>query len=391
MKNMFRFIAGMVLFGLIVFPAQAAFTSLYIFGDGLSTTTTNDESSQSATNYYGLRKSNGRVWVELLAQEQGLTNNYWYSTNSMDGVSYTNLSASSTNWSYSSNNFSYYGNYSSNVVANLNAFTAPADASNALFIVWVNNADFVGDMGNLFSNYGTNITHWTNAINQSLTSHWEIITNLYYAKGARTLVMPNAVDITVIPQYDSIVSSADKSFIRQMVINFNTAFAALLTNATNSLPGLDIYEPDVFTLLDDMLTNSAYYGLTNALSGGQSIDALEDTSLKDKSVNGPGTNYIFWDAVDPTAKAHAQLASLAQQLLSPVQFSQITSLNGSNQLNMANVPVGQNGFVNGSTDLVNWTSVTNINSTNATETIFVPVSGPLQFYQLSFPFAWSWP
>jgi phospholipase/lecithinase/hemolysin len=375
----------MMLFGLIVFPAQAAFTSLYIFGDGVSTTTNNPLAGEEP--YYGLRRSNGRVWVELLAQQLGLTNNYWYSTNSLDSVSYTNLSTSSTNWSYSSNNWSYYGDYSSNMVANVNAFTAPADASNALFIVWVNDADFVGDMYNIYPS--TNIIIWTNAINQSLSNHFNVITNLY-TKGARTLIMPNAVDITETPEYDNI-ASANKSFIRQMVINFNTAFTAMLTNTTTSLPGLKIYEPDVFTLLNNVVTNSAYYGLTNALYDGQSIDVIENVSLTDKSLDGPGTNYIFWDATDPTAKFHAQIADLVQQLLSPVQISQLTSLNGSNQLDTANVPIGRNGFVNGSTDLVNWTSVTNINSTNATETISLPPSGPLQFYQLSFPFAWSWP
>ncbi|MGD1087283.1 MAG: SGNH/GDSL hydrolase family protein [Verrucomicrobiota bacterium] len=385
MNKLFRFIAGMMLFGLIVFPAQAAFTSLYIFGDGVSTTTNNPLAGEEP--YYGLRRSNGRVWVELLAQQLGLTNNYWYSTNSLDSVSYTNLSTSSTNWSYSSNNWSYYGDYSSNMVANVNAFTAPADASNALFIVWVNDADFVGDMYNIYPS--TNIIIWTNAINQSLSNHFNVITNLY-TKGARTLIMPNAVDITETPEYDNI-ASANKSFIRQMVINFNTAFTAMLTNTTTSLPGLKIYEPDVFTLLNNVVTNSAYYGLTNALYDGQSIDVIENVSLTDKSLDGPGTNYIFWDATDPTAKFHAQIADLVQQLLSPVQISQLTSLNGSNQLDMANVPIGRNGFVNGSTDLVNWTSVTNINSTNATETISLPPSGPLQFYQLSFPFAWSWP
>jgi phospholipase/lecithinase/hemolysin len=295
------------------------------------------------------------------------------------------LSASSTNWFYSSNNSSYYGDYSTLLVTNLNKFTAPADASNALFIVWVNDADFVNDMGKIYPS--TNIITWNNAINLSLTNHYTILTNLY-AKGARTLIMPNAVDITEIPEYDKI-TSANKSFIRQRVIDFNSAFATLLSNAMVSLPGLKIYEPDVFTLLNNVLTNASYYGLTNVLYAGQSIDVIDDNS--DHSLNGSGTNWIFWDVSDPTAKFHAVFAGIVQQLLSPVQISELTSLNGSNQLDMANVPVGRNGFVESSTDLVNWTSLTNISSTNATETLFVPTSGPQQFYQLSFPFAWSWP
>ena len=384
------------MFGLVVPQAQAAFTSLYIFGDGVSTTTTNGQTYPYTTNYYGLRRSNGRVWVELLAQQLNLTNNYWYSNNPANHLSYTNLSASSTNWSYSSNNWSYYYDASTNtsmgLVANVSAFNAPTNASNALFIVWVNDADFVDYMGSIYPSYGTNITQWTNAINRSLTNEWLAVTNLYYAKGVRTLIMPNAVDITEIPEYD-LISSANKSFIRQMITNFNTAFTPMLSNAMVSCPGLIIYEPDFFSLLDNILANPTAYGVTNALSGGQSVDALEDPSLVNKSPNGPGTNYIFWDATDPTAKVHAIMADLVEQLIAPVQFGQITSSNGTNQLNLANVPVGLNGIVQGSTNLAltNWTAVTNFPSTNDTLSVFVPTSGPAQFYRLSFPYSWTWP
>jgi phospholipase/lecithinase/hemolysin len=385
-KRVLRFTVEVLLFGAIVFPAQAAFTSLYIFGDSVSATT----SGPGGTLFYGNRYSNGRVWVEVLAQELGLPNNYWYSTNGSNQVSYTNLSASTTNWSYSGNNWSYWGDYGSNLVQDVNNFTPPTNANTALFIVWVNDADFVGDMENIYPS--TNIVTWTNAINQSLANHWTAITNLY-AKGVRTLIMPNAVDITEIPQFDLIVSSADKSFIRQRVIDFNAAFTVILSNAMVSLPGLKIYEPDFFALLDNVVANAAAYGLTNALYNGQSIDALEDPSLTDKSLNGPGANYIFWDYDDPTAKLHAVMADVVQQLISPVQISHITALNSSSQLGVANIPIGLNGFVDGTTNLVpsNWAAVANITSTNATQTVLVPASGPMQFYRLRFPFTWSWP
>jgi len=390
-KSLIRFTGFVLLVGLVVFPARAAFTSLYIFGDGVSTTTTN--SVAGFEPYYGLRHCNGRVWVELLAQQLNLTNNYWYSTNSSNQVSYTNLSASSTNWSYSSNNWSYYGDDSPSLVANVRAFAAPPNASNALFVVWVNDADFVDDIGNIYYPSATNITLWTNAINQSLTNHWTAITNLYFAKGVRTLVMPNAVDITEVPDYDNISPPANKSFIRQMVINFNTAFTTMLSNAPISCPGLKIYEPDFFTLLDNILANPAVYGVTNALNSGHSIDALSDPLLSDKSVNGPGTNYIFWDSDDPTAKVHAIMAGTAKQLIAPVQITNVASFGGSNQLSMANVPIGPNGIVQGSTNLAltNWTTVTSFNSTNSAQSVFVPIPGPLEFYRLSFPFASSWP
>jgi len=387
-KSLVGIASGILLFGLSICPAQAVFTSLYIFGDGISTTTNNPSAGQY---YYGLRRSNGRVWVELLAQEQGLTNNYWYSNNSVR-LSYNNLSASSTNWSYSTNNWSFYGNYSFILVTNINRFTAPADPNTALFVVWVNDADFVNDMGTIYPS--TNIVTWSNAMNLSLTNHFKIITNLY-AKGARTLIMPNAVDITEIPKYNSLITSspAVRNFIRQQVTNFNTAFITTLSNAVLLSPGLKIYQPDFFSLLDNILANPAAYGLTNALSGGVSIDALDDSSLNNKSINGPGTNYIFWDQADPTAKAHAVMADVVQQLISPAQITNVTVIEDDGQLGVASLPVGLNGFVDGCTNLAmpNWTAQASFNSTNATQTISFSASGPLWFYRLRFPYAWSWP
>ena len=352
--------------------AEAAFSSLYIFGDGVCTTTTT--SNQPTAYYYGHRYCNGRVWVEVLAQRQGLTNN----------------TVTNVDWSYSSNNFSYFGQFSSNLVQNLNNFPAPTDASTALFVVWVCDADFVG----FISSYGpktpgdTNTTVWTNAISLSLSNHFQALTNLY-AKGARTLIMPNAVDITKVPEFSGL-TSAEANFIRGMVIYFNTNFATLLNQATALLTNITIYSPDFFTLLNNMLANPGYYGLLNPYLGDY---ALLDgyTSLS----NGPGTTYVFWDWLEPTAKAHEVMADTAQQLISPVAISKLTSLNGSNRLDGANIPLGLNGSVVGSTNVVlslsNWPTVINVNSTNAVQSIFVPASGSPQFYRLCFPFAWSWP
>jgi hypothetical protein len=101
-------------------------------------------------------------------------------------------------------------------------------------------------------------------------------------------------------------------------------------------------------------------------------------------------------------------------------------LNGSNRLDVVNVPVGLNGFVDTTTNLspASWTSIQNITSTNTAQSVFVaqvvttnaspafsggnPVKpadsggsgllgGPppnyiaLQFYRLRFPYAWNWP
>ncbi len=386
-KNLIGFAVGILLFGPAICSAQTAFTSIYIFGDTVSATTNNTTLYPSGTKFFGRRFTNGRVWVEVLAQELGLTNNYWYSTNRSYPVSYTNLTSLTTNWSYFTNNWSYFYDGSSDLVKNVGNFKAPTNATNALFVVWVNDADFVDGVIN---SYGTNITLWTNAINLSLTNHFVAITNLY-AKGARTLIMPNAVDLSGVPAYQNYVE-ATNGFIRRMVTNFNAAFTASLMNRIKAnCPGITIYVPDFFTLLDNILTNAAAYGLTNA--GNYALNQNPPGVLTNLSMTGPGANYIWWDDEDPTAKAHAIMADVVQHLISPARITNFTVLNGNCQMGMASLPIGLNGFVDCNTDLVfgNWTAVTNVVSTNATRTVFFPASGPLWFYRLRFPYAWSWP
>jgi phospholipase/lecithinase/hemolysin len=341
--------------------ARAAFTSFYVFGDSVSSTT-NGPGGQYYYSTNGLRWSNGRVWVEVLAQRQSLTCD-------------------------SNKNWSYYGHDSATLSTQISSFNAPTNANSALVVVWVNNADFVNDMGVIYPSL--NPTTWSNAINLSLTNHFKVITNLY-TKGIRTLVMPNAVDISKIPQF-VYIAPANKAFIRQLVMDFNSGFSLLVSNITATLPDLKIISPDIFALLDDVLIHSTDYGMTNALYLGQSIDALEDPLLVDLSLNGPGANYIFWDYQAPTAKFHMHIADKAQQLLSPARISDIVSVNTSNQLSMTELPVGRNGVVEISTNFVNWSTAANVTTTNLNQSILVNAPGEHGFYRLRFPFLWTWP
>jgi len=345
-------------------PAQAAFKGMYIFGDALSSTNGNITGSSS---FYGQRYSNGRVWVEILAQRQGVI---------------------------ISNNLSHFDWNSAIMVANVKNFTiTQANASNALFVVWVNNSDAYDA-----ATAGTPLTfaQWqgTNALSQ--TNHFQIITNLY-AKGVRTLIMPNVVDVSEVPFFSggTLVTN-----IRAGCVDYNLKFSNTISRARAACPGLVIYVPDFFTLLNNVLSNAASYGLSNVLTGGHTDDAV-DTIFPLTVTNNPATNYIFWDSTDPSAKFHAVIGDVAQQLISPVQIGGITALNGSNRLDVVNYPAGLGGFVDVCTNLAaaNWTGVTNsgttssvtITGTNTTQSVFVSSSGPFQFFRLRFPYAWFFP
>lgn len=418
----FRQLAALAsFFGGLIFSAHAGFSSIYAWGDSLSATTTNGVMGTSTTNYYyGTRYSNGRTWVEVLAQRQGLGAN-----------SITNAS-----WAYSSNNVSYYGHYSTSFAADINNFNPAVSPTNSLFVVWVDNADFVGDMlaGGVGDpsnhSHGTNAADWTTAINQHLTNHLNFINGLY-AKGCLTLVAPNAADVTTIPFFNNTSTAAWRTFVRQQIVSFNASYATMLQQICASSPGLAIYNPDIFSLLNNVLTNAASYGLTNALQSGKPIDALDN--LANAAINGPGTNYIFWDDTNPTAAMEEVIADFAQQCLSPVQFSRLKQVGGSNRLDVVNMPVGLGGFVDNTTNPVpgSWTlGVTNFTGLTSAQSIFIPTP-PLpdgfgsgltnisggggvsidpnnpgtnsasgtntffnsagQFYRLRFPYSWNWP
>ena len=388
MQKIISFVVGVSLFGFTLVPVQAAFTSLYVFGDGISTTTNN---TSGLPFYYGKRYSNGRVWVEVLAQRQGLT-------------------------LYPAHNWSYFYNSSTTLVANVSSFTAPANASNALFVIWVNCADL------WFPAYysGKSMSQWTSAINQAQINHYKAVTNLY-AKGARTLIMPNAVDLSTIPEFNA---SPNANFIHLRCLDYNIAFSNTLNQIRASCPNLTLYTPDFYALLTNMLAYPANYGVINALGDGLSIDAIDAVNygFPSAATNGYGTNYIFWDPNDPTAMVHMWMANTVQQLISPAQISQLLVFNGSNRLDVVNMPVGMNGFVDGCTNLSsgNWTPNASFSSTNTTQSIFVLASstsqnapsvssndGPmppgggggtntvfdstLQLYRLRFPYSWTWP
>lgn len=296
MKALVRLIVIVLVFlsGPAVLPAPAAFSSLYVFGDGVSCTASNIYGGP----YYPHTYSNGQIWVQVLAERLGL--NFDATTNRSD------------EWHNSAINLTY-----------VNQFSA-ADANTSLFVVWCNNADFVDDI-----QYGPypslDTTAWTNAINDSLNNHSSIISTLY-TNGARTLIMPNAVDITKIPQYtyEQPLPSSDATFIRQMVTTFNTGFTTRLNQARAAHPDLTIYAPDMFTLLNNMLANPGSYGMVNP-----GYAALENDLLSPWSLTGPGASYVFWDPYDPTAKAHAVMANITQQLIpqqppiSPAKITQI--------------------------------------------------------------------
>ena len=387
---------------MLAIPAQA-FTSLYVFGDALSTTTDNTYySAQYPKQYYGKRYSNGRVWVEVLAQRQGIP--------------------IATNWSY-------FDNDSTSVVVNVKSVSSIP--TNALVVLWCNNSDLY----DLAVNNGTeNTGQWNTAISQDQTAEYNTIVQLH-AKGARTIIMPNVVNLGEVPGFDQSYTPAYLNYIQQECIAYNVAFSNTLNQARTTYHDMTIYQPDFFSLLNNVLAHAGSYGLTNVLSYGEPIDAI-DALGSAAATNGLGDNYVYWDELDPSAKFHEIIADTVQQQISPVQISSLTVLSAQPQgatslFNLENIPVGLNGFIDGTTNIgqanLTWTPITSFSSTSTSQSFVantppIPVVveaggygsiypgsgssgsessnnngastnslGYIQGFRLRFPLTWSWP
>ncbi len=339
-------------------PGLAGVSNIFVFGDGVSNT--NNAPSGSALAYYGNRFCNGRVFVEVLAGWQGV------------------VFDTTKNVSDFGNDSSVLVSYANNL--NLSSLTEQQKAD-ALFILWANNADYVDSTGVIPLPW-TNVAPWNTVAATSLANHTSAVTTLYN-KGARKIVMPNAVDVLRVPFYNAFISS-DRAFVRQRIIEYNQQFKTAMSGLMVGRPGLQIFLPDTFGFFEQVLANPGAYGMIN-------FDDLNAGGIdsQDPNLNGAGAQYVFWDDYHPTAKFQMNLAAFIQQIISPVKVNSI-SLNGGNvHLQLANIPLGRAGVVLGSPDLqAPWTQDAVIGATNP---VVFPASGPKRFYRAAFPVVWVWP
>jgi phospholipase/lecithinase/hemolysin len=369
---MHRLNAGiaMLLLGLIgsVQVQAAGFTSLHVFGDSLSTT---EDSPAPSQYFYGGRYCNGRVWIEVLAGWQDLPY-------------------------LPAQNDSTFGNDIEDVESALATYTAPADAATALFVLWVSGADFANFMfaGSGLPYEASNLAVWNTFLTDTLDSHEAVISTLY-GKGVRNLILPNLPDLSVAPVFG--LSPAELNFVKDRVQDFNSGLEGRLATLLPTLPGLRVWTPDVFNLIEGVLADPAAFGLQNPVIPGPPdtfeyglIPAFDAGGTPDLAT-GPGTDYVFWDDLNPTAAVHFIIADLVQDEISPPRIDFITKVPGGFDLQFSNLPAGRPGSIEGSENLAGWSEDAPYTPAATTDTVTLNPTGPMRFFRLDFSSGWTWP
>jgi len=321
-----------------------AYDAIYAFGDSL-TDTGNDPAP--APNYYSGRFSNGVLWIEYLSARLGLAYN-------------------------PSNNFAESGGETSNALAQVRQFIAPTNASRSLFVVWAGGNDFIHNF-----DQGISDVFWNALIARSVGHLSNSVVQLY-AGGARAIMVPNQVDLSRIPL---VLGSGYPAFVFAYLSNkvsqFNAGLAGALTAIATANPDLQLIRPDVYARFSALLGNLNAHGFTKA-----NPDALSDSLLTDKSFTGPGQDYVFWDNIHPTTKAHALVAGWFYEALPRPRLEIAVSGDGL-QLQLTQLGPGQIYTVQESGDLIAWSDLATVSATNSIQQWTVPPGPSLQgFFRL---------
>ena len=249
--------------------SASAFDAIVAFGDSL--TDTGNVPSEPILHYQG-RWSNGPLWIEYLSARLGFPYN-------------------------PSNNFAHSGGTTGGALGETGKYVPAGDVSNTLFVVWAGGNDFLQQYQTLWFNE----VGWGQMTTASVNNLSNAVVTLQ-AKGARSILVPNTVDLTTIPLLNRLPGFL-RTYLQSKVKMFNNKLSKSLTALRATYPNVTIYKTDIYIGEKAILKNYKADGFKK-----KDIDALTDFKLLDKSFDGPGAKYVFWDPIHPTTKSHSYIA-----------------------------------------------------------------------------------
>ena len=125
--------------------------------------------------------------------------------------------------------------------------------------------------------------------------------------GAHTFLVPNAPDLSLIPEV-RLAGPAAQTAGQFLAVQFNIALEALLGGLEAS-SGVKIFRLDIFDLINEIVAAPAAFGLTE----------VEDPCITPHTSVHPFCSrpdgYLFWDGIHPTRAGHGIIAGRALTVL----------------------------------------------------------------------------
>ncbi|MEA5603117.1 SGNH/GDSL hydrolase family protein [Nostoc sp. UHCC 0252] len=251
---------------------------IYVFGDSLSDTgmvfrATGGMYPPNPTYFQG-RYSNGRVWIEYLAESLHLS------------------SKQTNNFAYGGSTTGSVGNsYVPSLLNQVQSFTQTHQPTNpdALYVLWAGANDYLQGV----SSATVPIKNLTTAIN-SLTD-----------AGAKKILVGNLPDLGQLPATKNSSNSVNLSALTQA---HNQGLRRSLKILSQQHSDIEIVQLDASALYRNAITNPADFNFTNVISS--CLAGVGDASRRHRACSNPD-QFLFWDGIHPTAAAHRIIGKTA--------------------------------------------------------------------------------
>jgi phospholipase/lecithinase/hemolysin len=176
-----------------------------------------------------------------------------------------------------------------------------------LHIVWLG-ANDVRDALEALATDPTSATS-VDIIQAAITAIGNNIFTLWGA-GARTFLVPNVPNLAITPAVAAQPAQV-RAVAAQLSGAYNAALSQLLNNLSGQLPGTTIVRLDVFALLNGIVATPSAYGIKNTVEPCLRFGVIAQPFCAHPR------QYLFWDAIHPTAAVHGILAERAAAAFSP--------------------------------------------------------------------------
>lgn len=261
---------------------SAQLGGIYVFGDSLSDTGNSFDviGIPPSPPYSQGRFSNGKIWVEYLADELGLSSNQ--QINFAFGGATTGTA----------NTLIPGVQGLPGLQQQIESFTAAntsADSS-ALYTIWAGANDYLGN----------GVTDPTIPVANLSTA----VSSLS-AVGAKNIMVVNLPDLGQLPGTRGSQNAAGLDALTEA---HNSLLAANLNFLSQQNPDLNIIPLDVNDLVSRAIADPGEFGFEN----------VEDSCLTSSGICSNQDEYLFWDAIHPTTDAHKLLGELAYSNVQPV-------------------------------------------------------------------------
>jgi hypothetical protein len=329
------------------------FNSIYFFG--FSWTDTHN-CPWDPVQYWHNHACNGPMWPEFLSTNLGLAY-------------------------LQENNYAHCGAKPLDILNQCVAYPIPGKPELSLYCLWGDSPDYF-PLTSLI-NALTNETAG-NQLLQSTLSIDSSSVNRLYAKGAKTILI--LVDNGGSTNGLNGNLFGTNTWLLPKLYDFYSRWRASYLDQMNRFiqahPDVRVLLVDMLTPFDDVLVHPAQYGFTRA-----DIDALDDSTLTDKSFTGPGADYVFWDPNHGTSKLNQLIAAWNFETLtsSRPETLSLAFANSSLVIRMDHLQIGRDYTLQKSKYLSNWSDVQTFTASAGTNLWTGPVNGvTTEFYRLKW-------